>query len=461
MSAIGARDGTVRVPRSAISGIRWPGILADDGATMLAMQYQLERTQWWSAAELRAAQLLQLRPLVRHAFESVPFYRERFERCGIDPRQKFDFGDFERLPLLKRADLQGAPTQLQSTQVPPEHGPVTDGYTSGSTGAPVHFYTTSVCQFFWRALTLRHHLWHERDLGAKFGAIRITAEEGLMPGWGSATDVAFVTGPGAQLGFRADIDTQLTWLHQQRPRYLLSYPSNILALVRRSVELRMPALPIAEVLTFGEMLPADLRAAVRAAWDAPVTDAYSSQEVGYIALQCPQCEHYHVQAEGMLVEVLDNGGKPCAPGQTGEVVVTDLHNLAMPLIRYRIGDFATVGEACGCGRGLPVLTRIVGRVRNMLVMPDGALRFPRIGTKELSHIAPILQHQLVQKAPDCIEVNLVVAQALSEEAQERVGAAIRQSLGYPFRLMFRYHASIERSASGKFEDFISEVARTA
>ena len=81
---------------------------------------------------------------------------------------------------------------------------------------------------------------------------------------------------------------------------------------------------------------------------------YSCEEAGYIALQCPQAEHYHCQSESVLVEVLDDEGRPCTPGQVGKVVLTALHNFAMPLIRYENQDYAEVGPPCACGRGLPV-----------------------------------------------------------------------------------------------------------
>ena len=93
-----------------------------------------------------------------------------------------------------------------------------------------------------------------------------------------------------------------------------------------------------------------------------VVDIYSCTEAGYLAFSCPEQGNLHVQAESVIVEVLDRAGKPCAPGEEGEVVVTPLLNFAMPLIRYAVGDRAVVGEPCACGRGLPTL-KTVGRSR--------------------------------------------------------------------------------------------------
>jgi phenylacetate-CoA ligase len=213
-----------------------------------------------------------------------------------------------------------------------------------------------------------------------------------------------------------------------------------------------------EVRTLAESLGPEVRALCREAWGVPLTDLYSASETGYLALQCPEHEHYHVQSEGVLLEVLDEAGAPCTPGQVGCVVVTALHNFATPLVRYDIGDYAEVGEPCACGRGLPVLRRILGRVRNMLTTADGRKFWPVFGTRALMDAAPLLQHQFVQKAFDLVEARLVVASPLSAEQEARVRERVLSQLPSGMRLQIAYCDRIERNASGKFEDFVSEVS---
>jgi phenylacetate-CoA ligase len=196
---------------------------------------------------------------------------------------------------------------------------------------------------------------------------------------------------------------------------------------------------------------------VREAWDVPLTDLYSASETGYLALQCPRHEHYHVQSESVLLEVLDDAGRPCAPGQVGRVVATPLHNFAMPLVRYDIGDFAEVGEPCDCGRGLPVLKRILGRVRNMLTTADGKRYWPVFGTRALMDAAPVLQHQFVQKAYDLVEARLVVGAPLTPAQEARFRERVQSQLPPGVQLRIAYRERLERSASGKFEDFVSEL----
>jgi phenylacetate-CoA ligase len=157
-------------------------------------------------------------------------------------------------------------------------------------------------------------------------------------------------------------------------------------------------------------------------------------------------------------EVLD-GERPCQPGEIGRVVVTPLHNFAMPLIREEIGDFAEVGEPCPCGRGLPVLKRVMGRVRNLVTLPSGAQHWPLIGGRGLTEAAPIRQFQLVQTSLEHVEVRLVVHREITSQEEASVKDVIRDRLRYPFELTVTYHDEIPRGPGGKFEDFRSEIPR--
>ena len=177
---------------------------------------------------------------------------------------------------------------------------------------------------------------------------------------GAATDGIVRTGPAYTLSIHSTTDQQAAWLQRCNPEYLLTYPSNVMALMQHSQQHGWRLNKRARC-TFGEIVEPHVRAACQRIWNVPLVDMYSSQEVGYIALECPDRDAYHVQCENVLVEVVDEAGHACQPGEIGRLLVTTLHNFAMPLIRYDIGDYAEVGEACECGRGLPVLKRIVGR----------------------------------------------------------------------------------------------------
>lgn len=164
-------------------------------------------------------------------------------------------------------------------------------------------------------------------------------------------------------------------------------------------------------------------------------------------------------AESVLVEALDAAGDPCAPGETGRLVISSLHNFAMPLIRYELRDYATVGEPCACGRTLPTLACISGRERNMVRLPDGTAHWPMVGFHRFREIAPVRQYQLIQHTLQSVEVRLVCDRALSTAEEAQLGAVIRKALGHPFGLTFTYYErELPRAANGKFEEFVSRLA---
>jgi phenylacetate-CoA ligase len=152
--------------------------------------------------------------------------------------------------------------------------------------------------------------------------------------------------------------------------------------------------------------------------------------------------------------VLDAAGRPCAAGETGNVVLTPLHNFAMPLLRYEIGDLATVGGGrCGCGRLLPVLDAIPGRARDLLMLPSGDLRPPYYGHRAVMQVGAILQHQVVQTAPDHVCFRLVVARPLSPAEEQHVIAVATEALGGSLRVSLEYVTEITRGPQGKFAEF--------
>src|SRR5262249_33729514 len=162
---------------------------------------------------------------------------------------------------------------------------------------------------------------------------------------------------------------------REQPAYLMTFASVIRELARycRSAGLRLPGLR--SLCSYSETIADDLADLCQEAFGAELVDVYSAAEVGYLALQCPERKQYHAQSETHMVEVLDQRGQPCPPGTVGTVVVTPFYNYAMPLLRYSIGDLAEVGTPCGCGRTLPALARIVGRSRDLVVLPSGGRRF--------------------------------------------------------------------------------------
>ena len=167
-------------------------------------------------------------------------------------------------------------------------------------------------------------------------------------------------------------------------------------------------------------------------------------------------------AEALVVEILDNNNAPCKPGQTGRVVITDLHNFAAPLIRYDIGDIAEVGPACTCGKTLPTLTRILGRERNLVQHRNGDRHWPLVGFHRFAEVAPVLQYQFIQHSLDEIEFRVVTRQALSPEQEIALIGICSSALGKDFRYrLSQFREWLPKPANGKFEEFICRVDQSA
>lgn len=432
----------------------------------LNYQKALQDSQWWPADRLARLARAKLRRLVEHAVQTVPLHRQRLEHAGILVGERIDLAAWPALPTLTRKDLQERGAEFESNAVPRAHGPVVTTTTSGSTGMAVTVKGTVFDAAASKAMTLRFALWHPHDFTGKFASIRRVKDRhsdypagSRAERWADTATFPFATGPAVRLSTRASVAEQVEWLQREDPDYLRTYPSLVLALAEHCHRNGITLPHLEHVSTLGEVVTAEMREACWRAWDVPVIDVYSAQEVCEIAFQCPEHEHYHALSESIFVEVVDGAGKACAPGEIGRVLVTPLHNYAMPLLRYELGDYAEVGPPCPCGRGLPVLKRILGRERNSLLVTRGGERYwPSFGTRTFRKIAPIVQHQFVQKTRDMIEARFVTERPLTAEEEARLRQHILSQLPGLFLLSFDYRDNIPRNAGGKFETFISEVA---
>lgn len=427
--------------------------------TLLA---ELEFSQNQSSRALHDLQLERFTRLADHAWHHSPFFRLRFEQAGIGADQVWSNGFFHRLPLLTRSELMLQEEHIRCHAIPAAHGQSFRLQTSGSTGQVVSLLRTELTQLYWMAFAMRDHLWHRRDVSSTLAIIKAMTptmddpEQAARIGWGPPASLLFKTGPLYSQPLSMPVEKQAEWLSRISPKYLLTYPTNLSALLD-IYELDKNLLPatLRQIRTMGETLHPGLRERCQALGDIEIVDLYSSQELGLIALQCPDSGLYHTMDENLIVEVLDEQGRHCSAGEIGRVVVTDLHNYATPLIRYELRDYAEVGPACSCGRGLGTLKRIMGRRRNMVTLPDGSKHWPLIGAHHYRDVADIRQYQAIQHSLDDIEIRLV-ATPLSTDEEAAIRSLVHRALGHPFKLRFSYFEhELPGTQNGKFEEFIS------
>ncbi|MBT7506368.1 MAG: phenylacetate--CoA ligase family protein, partial [Rhodospirillales bacterium] len=371
---------------------------SEKAARIQKLLKQFDVSQWWDPDDIAAKQYKQIARLLAHAQSSIPHYAAIMGDMNPYDINSLKAGRWLDIPVLKRDTVNRLGEELLSRDIPKSHGSLGPIYTSGTTGKPVRVVRTSFALAYWSAFTTRDHIWHNRNIKGTLAAIR-SSEKGvaLYPdgahhvAWGSKNGV-FKTGLSTSLNVNTSIADMAEWIERTKPDYLLSLPNIIKRLAPYCIEHGFDFPFLKGISAHGEMVGEFMRQQAMEAWNTPVHDMYTSREVGYMALQCPVHDHYHVQSEGVYLEILGNDDQPCKPGDTGRVVVTTLQNYAMPLIRYQVGDYAEVGELCDCGRGMPVLNRIMGREQDILVLPTSEERWTLLGSpdvRDFMETAPI------------------------------------------------------------------------
>jgi phenylacetate-CoA ligase len=447
--------------RSNLANTVWPPVFTGDSAVLAAFMSELDATQWLDKTVLEQKQAQQLAVLLHHHSTHSAHFQGRLRRAGLKSKDIADIRKLGRLPAISRRDVQAAGDTFFAKSVPPTHLPIGTIKTSGSTGEPVALRKTAINRLFWSALTVRDHMWNGRDPKGRMTSIRANLPSYVeAKDWGSPMQNLYDTGAAQGIPITTDIAEQLRLIKTFQPQVLIIYPTNLAAFVSiwERDGFRLDCLR--HIKTIGETVSAKLRESVRKATGLRIEDNYSSQEAGPIAIQCERNGAYHIQSESLVVEILDDDGRPCKEGEVGRVVITDLHNLASPVIRYDIGDFAEAGAACSCGRGLPTLNRILGRERNLVVLPNGERHWPLVGFHRFDEIAEIRQYQLIQHTLSDIELKIAVNSDLPAAKLDALAKIVQDALGHPFCITVKQSTQrLAPNQNGKFEEFISLVKR--
>ncbi|MEP0520176.1 MAG: hypothetical protein ABJO09_03510 [Hyphomicrobiales bacterium] len=443
---------------------RWKPQLAEGSAaaSAFAFQQKLIKSQAQSVQTLAKMNAQQLVQLLTHSFGSVPLY-ENYSKFGNPAELVSNPKRWAELPIVRRSELQPQSERLQAKRLPKGHNVTGSLRSSGSTGTPIELVSTNITSMWQRALAFRSTIWFRREFDQTLGIIRKFSRDSTeLPDGETADHWADIEGipiyTGKRFGLEATkgkLSEQFNWLERKQPTYLMTLPSVLRELVDISIRTQSDWAPKG-ISTLAETVDDDLRASIKDHWKINIDDTYSAEECGVIAIQCPSHGNYHIQSESLLVEIVDEQGRVCRPGKEGEVVVTTLSNLAAPLIRYAIGDRAIAGKTCGCGRNLPVLKRILGRERNLLVTKDGKY-WPSFGMRQFRERVPILSQQFRQTSLEGLEMRYTASAPLSADQEQMLKKHLQKKLPVKMQIVLRYVEDLPRSQSGKAEMFISDV----
>lgn len=368
----------------------------------------LDKTQYLQRDRMLAYQRRLLDRLVRHAREQTGLYPEHLAPL-FRADDSIDWRRWAEVPILTRDKAQAHTDAITARTLPEAVGEAVPTETTGSTGQSWRFQDTALHGRAIACANERFFRWH--DVPADALAAVIIALSADAPSTDSARTKnwrpAYPDSRGSYLSTMVPHGDQLAWLKELQPDIIVTFPSNLEELVRIGRQTLHGLGPL-RIVTFGEQLSDRGRASFRTTFGTEPLDFYGSAEAGFIAGTCPHSQKYHVSADLVLVELVDEDGSLVEPGEQGRVVVTPFYGYATPLIRYDLGDYAVMSVAqCDCGRTLPTMERILGRTRNVFRFPDGTSLWPSLLSQEVQPFVPHRQFQVVQTAPDHIEYRYV------------------------------------------------------
>lgn len=451
----------MRLPTIVAGGIVYP--LQERALRRPTFAYlaALERSQWLGRSELEALQLEKLRALLGLAQAHCPWHAERMAAAGVRPEAVASLADLRRLPTMTKQEAAAHRERIAWRGVP---GGAFQYNTGGSSGQPLIF-----------------HFGRWRQASDAAGRMRARRWWGVEPGdpevyvWGAPVELnktdriktlrdrlvnqlvlnAFAMSP-------LQMDGYLDAMARFEPRCVYGYASSVALLAAhaqaRGRKVHLPSLRV--VCTTGEPLFDHQRRLIGEVFGAPVANEFGSRDIGFTAHETPAGEML-LMSESIVLEVLDEAGRPVPPGQAGEAVMTGLCSDAQPFVRYRTGDVVRLAEApARDGRGLHVIAEVIGRRTDFLVRADGTIMHALAGIYVLRATDGVAEFKLVQHAVRDVEVFVVPNARWSSASAAAIGSGLRQRLGDDVRVVVRETDHIPPEASGKYRYVVSHVPLT-
>jgi phenylacetate-CoA ligase len=398
--------------------------------------------QYIPYGELESYQAIAMSKLLAFCTKSNPFYRTRYENLRQPYIENLD--SVRRLPTISKADLLANNKAISATK-----GLFSaEKTTGGSTGEPVSLYKTPDALARERAATWRAYEWAGVSIGdpqARFWGVPHSAS-----GKWKARVIDLISNRIRVSAFNLSEESFFRYYQQVerfQPAYLYGYVSviNQFAQFCEQNNYKIPSLKC--VIVTSEILTPLARSNIEGAFGVKVFNEYGCGEVGSIAHEC-EYGSMHIMADNLLVETDSPKGEP------GEVIVTDFYNHATPLIRYRLGDFATItDDHCSCGRTLPVLKDVHGRAYDLIKSPSGKSIHPEsliyVFEQLQSETLAFRQFQAVQTAIDEIVIKLIPSESFTGDISRRIVEDLQKKVDPNIRYRIHICDSIQRERSGK------------
>ncbi|MFC2067874.1 phenylacetate--CoA ligase family protein [Chloroflexota bacterium] len=421
---------------------------------------ELEKSQWWSQDSILDLQNQRLTRLVQHAYSNVPYYRRIFDERALKPKDIQNSGDLKKLPVLTKQLVRDKIGEIMAQGLP-EKG-IAPIRTSGSTGEPLFFYATKNVSN-WSAASQRAWGWAGYRIGCK--CVSLTNRH---PYQSSLHEIR----ERAALFFERKMFLNITKMSIDKvssyakslvnfqPEFLMGYPSGIYQLGRFIERECLPRPKLKAIISVAEQLYYSQRNYLSQLFGCETYDFYSARETSAIASECSEHSGYHITAENVVVEVIDADSNPVPENVEGRILVTNLHNYAVPFIRYDIGDMgAYSNKVCPCGRGLPLLAFLSGRICDNIMTPSGGV-IPGMALAPIYFALPgVEQYQIAQESYYEVVVRIVPDKKYPREHLNKLAKQILNQHRHLFEQDMSFSVEfvdqIPRTEAGKIRVVIS------
>ena len=371
---------------------------------------KLRRDQWLPKKTLEKIQLQKLKTIIRHAYDNVPFYRQFYDQHGVHPNQLGSLDDICKFPILSK-DLARDLTLKERTAFGVDISRCTIRTSSGSTGVPVSILENNQSSDYYDAYMLRRLLEYGYRPWKKIFRLSTLPQRSNYPNYEKARTglmKKFYMNRVKRLVISDDIEKYLDIMVEIQPEFIIGPPSYLKVLAENSRERKITDLSLKVIVSCGEILENSTRNFLSSNLNSQVYDGYGCVEIAPLGMawECRERSGLHINMDVAFLEFLKDG-EPISYGEKGEVVATSLFRFATPMIRYRVGDVATLSnEVCPCGREMPLIENIEGRIVDFLKTPAKGMISPYAVMYALQSIQGIAKYQVIQNKTKKIEINI-------------------------------------------------------
>jgi phenylacetate-CoA ligase len=421
---------------------------------------EYQRDQWLAPEQIAALQWQRLKRLLEHCQREVPYYRRRWRELGIEVADIRTLDDYAQLPLLTKADIRNHLDELTADSW---RGRLLTKATGGSTGEPLRFGYTRESNDRRTAVMWRGYDWAGSRMGRRTlflwgGAVGApTRAHQLKERLYNAVFArrvlnSFHMSEANMAEFADAID-------RYRPDIIVAYVGPLVRLAQWLIATGRKVWRPQGIIGAAEALHEFQRALIEQAFHCPVFNTYGCREFMLIAAECEQHRGLHVNADHLLVELRQPSGA-AASGQSGDVVITDLFNYGMPFLRYVNGDMATATATarCACGRGLPLLERVDGRVLDAIHTPAGHVLPGEFFPHMLKDVPGLERFRLVQRRLDQLDLSIVRGPGFDDASLAYIRREVDKVLGGSIELRCHFVDEIPLTPGGKLRVTVSELS---